>query len=106
MWDSLESVWKEAYEDTEHCITYVIPLPYANLNNDNSISEWHLDIKKYPSYVPITYYKDIDLREMRPEIIFINNPYDELNNVTRVDSNYYVNELKKVCDKVRPNSKL
>lgn len=100
MWDSLESVWKEAFEDTENCISYVIPLPYANLNKDHSIRDWNCDIEKYPSYVPVIYYKNIDLKEIRPDIVFINNPYDEMNYITRVNSDYYVHELKKICDKL------
>ncbi len=27
MWDSLESVWRAAYEDKEHCEAYVVPIP-------------------------------------------------------------------------------
>ena len=98
MWDSLESVWKEFYEDKEHFMTYVVPLPYTNLNRDGSVKERYFEMDKYPSYVPMTYYEDIDLSEMRPKIVFINNPYDDLNYITRVDEKYYSQNLKKYTD--------
>ena len=39
MWDSLESIWRAAYEDREHCNAYVIPIPYADRNPDGSVKE-------------------------------------------------------------------
>ncbi|MBQ7479431.1 MAG: hypothetical protein IJT01_11160, partial [Selenomonadaceae bacterium] len=38
MWDSLESVWKAAEEDKEHCNAYVVPIPYADLTPDRGVA--------------------------------------------------------------------
>lgn len=105
MWDSLESVWKAAYEDSEHCITYVVPLPYVNLifdekNNTYIPDKWHLDKDKFPSYVPTIFFNDIDLKEIHPDVIFINNPYDDCNYVTSVDYHFYSSLLKDYTDKL------
>ncbi|MBQ7479974.1 MAG: hypothetical protein IJT01_13940, partial [Selenomonadaceae bacterium] len=43
MWDSLESVWKAAEEDKEHCNAYVVPIPYADLTPDRGVAEWHCE---------------------------------------------------------------
>ena len=43
MWDSLESVWKAADEDKEHCIAYVMPIPYADLTSEHTVAEWHCE---------------------------------------------------------------
>ena len=39
MWDCMESVWRAAVEDEEHCKVYVVPIPYADLNPDHSVKE-------------------------------------------------------------------
>lgn len=104
MWDSLESIWKAAYEDKEHCNTYVIPIPYADLvHNDQgqlALHSWHCEINEMPDYVPVIDNETVNLEEMHPDVIFIHNPYDNTNYVTSVDMRYYSSELKKYTDKL------
>ena len=100
MWDSLESIWQAAYEDKEHCNTYVIPIPYADRKPDQTVAAWHCEADLYPKYVPVLDYRKVDLAEMHPDIIFIHNPYDNYNALTSVDSQYYSDELKKFTDKL------
>ena len=100
MFDSLESVWKAAYEDKEHCNAYVIPIPYADRNPDGSVAEWHCERSQFPKYVPTLGWKETDLKEMHPDVIFYHNPYDDCNLVTSVDSKYYSRNLKLYTDKL------
>lgn len=100
MWDSLESVWKAAYDDKEHCDAYVIPIPYCDRNPDGSAAEWHCERSQFPKYVPTTNWKNIDLKAWHPDIIVIHNPYDDYNTVTSVDSAYYSSNLKNYTDKL------
>ena len=100
MWDSLESIWQAAYEDKEHCNTYVIPIPYAERNSDQTVASWHCEADLYPQYVPVLDYRNVNLAEMHPDVIFIHNPYDNYNALTSVDSQYYSDELKKFTDKL------
>ena len=100
MWDSLESVWKAANEDKEHCNTYVIPIPYADLTPEHTAAEWHCERGLFPEYVPTLDWQTIDLEEMHPDVIFIHNPYDEYNRVTSVESRYYSSNLKRCTDKL------
>jgi len=105
MWDSLESVWKAAYDDKEHFITYVVPLPYVNLIFDDDQKtyvpdKWHWEKEKFPSYVPMIFFNDIDLKEMHPDVIFINNPYDDRNHITRIDNRFYSTLLKDYTNKL------
>lgn len=100
MWDSLESVWKAANEDKEHCNTYVIPIPYADLTPEHTAAEWHCERGLFPEYVPTLDWQTIDLEEMHPDVIFIHNPYDEYNRVTSVESRYYSSNLKHYTDKL------
>ncbi len=94
MWDSLESVWRAAVADEEHCLPYVIPIPYCDRNPDGTAKEWHLEASRYPKDVPVLDWQSVDLAEMRPDAIFIHNPYDDQNRVTSVESRYYSRNLK------------
>ena len=100
MWDSLESIWKAAFEDKEHCNTYVIPIPYAERKPDQTVAAWHCEVNQYPEYVPVLDYRKVDLAEMHPDIIFIHNPYDNCNALTSVDAEYYSDRLKEYTDKL------
>lgn len=98
MWDSLESVWRAAVENAEHCLVYVIPIPYAELVAEREVKAWHWEKTAFPAYVPTVDYRAVDLAEMHPDVIFIHNPYDNCNTVTSVDPQYYSWELKKCTD--------
>ena len=100
MWDSLESIWQAAYEDKERCNTYVIPIPYAERNPDQTVAAWRCEVDQYPKYVPVLDYRKVDLEAMHPDIIFIHNPYDNYNALTSVDSRYYSDKLKNYTDKL------
>ncbi|MDE6364356.1 MAG: hypothetical protein K2L86_08865 [Lachnospiraceae bacterium] len=99
MWDSLESVWKAADED-ETCDAYVIPIPYFDKNSDGSFREMHYEADQYPQYVPITRYDAFDLEAHHPDMIFIHNPYDDMNLVTSVHPFFFSGNLKKFTDKL------
>ncbi len=93
MWDSMESVWIAASEDPR-CDTYVVPIPYYDRNPDWSFKECFYEGDKFPSNVPITDYKEYNLESIKPDIIYIHNPYDGENFVTSVDPMYYSKKLK------------
>lgn len=100
MWNSLESIWKSASKD-DRCNCYVVPIPYYKIisssdGNDEFIFTYEGD--KFPEYVPVTDYKKFSLEKIRPDIIYIHNQYDEFNNATRVDSDYFSYNLKKYTD--------
>lgn len=99
MWDSLESVWKAADAD-ENTDAYVIPIPYYDRNPDGSFREGHYEGDLYPDDVPVTFYKNYDFEERRPDVIYIHNPYDEGNYVTSVHPYFYCKNIKKFTDKL------
>ena len=94
MWDSFESVWKEAEADPD-CDAYVIPIPYYDKNPDGSFKTEYYEGDLYPDYVPVTRYDDFNFEVHRPDMIFIHNPYDNSNYVTSVHPFFYSSNLKK-----------
>ncbi len=82
MWDSFESIYLAAKADAD-CDAYVVPIPYYDKNPDGSLGEMHYEGDQYPENVPIVGYEEYDLRKHRPDAIYIHNPYDGCNHVTR-----------------------
>ena len=100
MWDSLESVWKAACEDKEHCNAYVMPIPYADRNPDETVAAWHCERDQFPKYVPTLDWQQVNLKAWHPDVIFYHNPYDNCNAVTSVDEQYYSRNLRYCADKL------
>lgn len=97
MWDSLESLWLAAKEDI-NCKTHVVPIPYYDRNSDMTLGEKHYEGDCFPKYVDIENYRDFELENIQPDIIYIHNPYDQYNSVTSVAPQYYSAELKKYTE--------
>lgn len=97
MWDSFESIWMAAKDD-ERCNCHVIPIPYYTKNADSSLSDLIYDGDKFPEYVPITHYRDYNIYEKNPDVIYFHNPYDNYNRVTTVHPDYYSVNLKNHTD--------
>lgn len=99
MWDSLESVWMAADKD-KRCEAVVVPITYYELDSNRNPSKRVNEREKFPKYVPVVNDEEYDLENDRPDVIYIHNPYDDANLVTRVESRYYSWNLKKYCEKL------
>lgn len=99
MWDSLESVYLAAKEDP-NCDAYCVPIPYFEMNEDNSFGTMHYEGSEYPADIEITDWQSYHLEERRPDVVFIHNPYDDLNYVTSVHPRYYAQNLKKYTNQL------
>lgn len=97
MWDSLESVYLAAKEDSE-CDAYCVPIPYYDLNPDHSFGKMHYEGKDYPRDIEVVDWTAYNLEERKPDAIYIHNPYDDWNHVTSVHPRYYSSNLKKYTD--------
>jgi len=97
MWDSLESVYLAAKEDPD-CDVYCVPIPYYERNVDGSFGRIHYEGLEYPEYVEITDWQSYLFEERKPDVIFIHNPYDEINYVTSVHPRFYSSNLKMYTD--------
>ncbi|KLA46620.1 hypothetical protein [Ligilactobacillus ruminis] len=99
MWDSLESVWMAADKD-KRCEAVVVPITYYELDSNRNPAKRVNEREEFPEYVPVVNDEEYDLENDRPDIIYIHNPYDDTNLVTRVESRYYSWNLKKYCEKL------
>lgn len=95
MWDCLESIYRAAAADAETA-AYVLPIPFAEKTPEGSVRGWHYEGDSLPRAVPVVSWQDVDLARLRPDAIFIHNPFDAVNTVTTVDACYYTPRLKEV----------
>ena len=99
MWDSFESIWKKTVED-ETCEVYVVPIPYYDRKPDGTFGQMHCDDTGYPKEVKLTSWKHFSISDIRPDVIYIHNPYDECNTITSVHPAFYARELKKYTEEL------
>lgn len=97
MWTALESIWKAADAD-DNCNAIVMPIPYYSLYMAEQRAELQYEGPEFPDSVPITSYKEYDIEAMRPDMIFIHNPYDDTNTLTRILDQYHSQNLKNHTD--------
>lgn len=98
-WDAFDSVWRAAKEepDTE---VYVMPVPYYERNAVGGAKAMHFEGGEYPDYLDIVDYETYDIGVEHPDVIFIQNPYDECNYTTNVMPAFYSERLKGLTDKL------
>lgn len=94
MWTCLESVWKAAEVD-EECEAKVVAIPYCTLKSNGTVDEVKYEGELFPEDVSITPYNEYHVEKEQPDMIFIHNPYDNRNTLTRVPECYYSYNLKK-----------
>lgn len=99
MWDSLESIYLAAKAD-ENCDAYVVPVPYYERNEDDSLGELHYEGNEFPKNIEITHYETYHLEERHPDAIYIHNPYDNENYVTCLPEKYFCKNLRKCTDQL------
>jgi phosphorylcholine metabolism protein LicD len=98
-WAGLESVWKEACADPQ-CDVYVIPIPYYYKNYAGDLVSMRYEADKFPEEVSVTRYDKFDFALHRPDMIFIQNPYDQWDPVTSVHTFFYSGNLRKYTDQL------
>lgn len=99
MWDSLESVYFAANADNE-TEARVIPIPYFELDEFGKPGKVHFEISDYLGNIPVELYSQADLEEIKPDAIFIHNPYDANNYITMVHPDFFAERIKDFTDEL------
>lgn len=97
MWTALESIWQAAM-GYENCNVTVMPVPYYKLYMAEEKGETAYEGKEFPDYVPVIPYEEYDIEKVHPDMIFIHNPYDDTNTLTRLPDQYHSSALKQYTD--------
>lgn len=98
-WPSMEKLHNR-YSQMEGVTTKVMPIPYYYKAYDGSFGEEVFDIDKYPTELELLDYKSFNLVENHPDVVVIQNPFDEWNTVFSVSKEYYSKNLLKCTDEL------
>lgn len=94
MWDSFASIYKAVSKEVDVEIL-VVPIPYWGVDSQRQFTEVFYEKDEFPKELPIVDYRDINMDELNPDVVFIHNPYDEYNTLTRVFPEFYSSNLRK-----------
>ncbi|MGG4195265.1 CDP-Glycerol:Poly(glycerophosphate) glycerophosphotransferase [Paenibacillus sp. cl6col] len=97
MWDSLESIYREAKNDP-NCTCYVVPIPYYEKNEQGEFIKFCYEGNEFPEDIDITLFEMYDFENRRPDIIYIHNPFDNYNKLTMVNPRFFSENLAQYTD--------
>lgn len=98
-WPALHSVWEAVAAKPEWDVS-VVPLPYYYKEYDGSFLDRVFDVSEYPQNIPLEDWEGFDLALRHPDIIFIQNPYDEWNSVMSIPREYYSSEIRNYTEQL------
>ncbi len=75
-WPMMEPQWKQSIEDSNNHVT-VTTIPYGIRNLQGFVETIYNDKDLLPAYVPVTGIEEYDIAGIHPDVIYIQNPYDE-----------------------------
>lgn len=96
-------VYKEKWEEEckkENQEVYVIQIPYYEKKFKREMYHQHYDIEGYPDGVIVTPYGDYDFEIHRPDVVYIQNPFDEYNTATSIQPYHYTSHIRPFVDKI------
>lgn len=92
-WKYLEPFWRKEMDDD--CDVYVVKMPRYYKNALLVVEDIVEEEMNYPDYVHISDADTYDFISRKPDVIYIQSPYDEYNLITTVDSVFYSSNLRK-----------
>ena len=103
-WKGLEPVYRKLCEDKKDADIYVIPLPLMPKDilgqvhmSDKEIQD-AIHLSEYPKDISYSDWQTYDVSQHCPNIIYIQNPYDERNPYLTVPPAYYAKSLRQYTE--------
>ena len=96
MWDSLESIWREFSRD-EDFETSVVPIPFYELDSTSMNFIPHFEENSFPKDMPVVSFQEYRLEEIKPDVVFIDNPFDYSDCLKIALPDYFPDEIKAKC---------
>ena len=98
-WDFIRSVWESAVKD-ELCDVYVVPIPYFYKEYDGELRDMQYEAAQFPENVQVMDYETFDFELHYPDKIYIQNPYDEYDEVISVHRYFYSSNLVNLTEQL------
>ncbi len=104
-WKAFEDLYEKEISDPDTDV-YVVPLPLLKKNfvgevnmTDEEIAE-SAHMSEYPGELSCIDFRNYDLEMHTPDVVYIQNPYDEANPCHTVPPYFYASNVRKYADNV------
>ena len=98
-WDYMAPLY-ERYTSAEDTDVYVMPAVFAERADDGSMLAEQDDYVSFPDSLPLVRPKDFDLSKHHPDVIVIQNPFDECESGFTVHPFFYAVNLYECTEKL------
>lgn len=98
-WDTMQPLYEAVLAEACYDVS-VIPIPYYEMAVDGTMGKKHYDMESYPEDLPLLGYHEYDYLHKHPDIMVIQNPYDEYGSAISVNPFFYAKNLKQYTEKL------
>ncbi len=98
-WKYMKKMY-DHYAEKDDWRVWVLPVPYYYKAWDGSLSDEVFDTDTYPEELYLQDYREVDLESFHPDVIVIQNPFDEWNGTYSVHPSFYSSVLKGYTDRL------
>lgn len=90
----------EKYSSEENTDVYVMPAIFSERSDDGGMLTSKTDYEAFPKQLPLVRPQDFDLNKHHPDVIIIQNPFDEFESGFTVHPFFYAANLYKFTEKL------
>lgn len=98
-WKYIENVWKK-HKDEKDTEVYVAVIPYYYKEYDGRVKQEVSEIDNFITDIGAIDSVQFDMELHHPDIIYIQNPFDDENKAIGINRRYYSDRLKRCTDKL------
>lgn len=99
LWWAMDVMYRKEAADPLN-IVRVIAVPFFERKAGAELGEEHYDLTGYPDDIRITDYREYDIRQRHPDVIYTQNAYDRINYTYVLPPEYFTSELKKYTEEL------
>lgn len=99
LWVYMENLWKEYIDDPDTDI-FVVPAPFYKKSAVGKLEDERYEGDSFPEYVNVTDYSAYNFKERQPDIVYIQNPFDNDNFSTTIHPYFYASRIKQYTDEL------
>lgn len=98
-WNAYDALWRAAGKDTRNHVT-VLCVPYYNRTFKRKLLDCTCSTEGIPEAVTLTDWESYAFEKTMPDVIYIQDPYDEYNCSKSVHPRFFASNLRKYTDKL------
>ena len=98
-WKAFEAEYRKWAADPDADV-YVVPIPYYYKDYLGQLYDMQYDLSAYPADLPLIHHDEFDPALHHPDVIYIQNPYDQWNEIISVPPAFFSDKLLAYTDRL------